>query len=211
MNRRRIARRVGVAAFVAVAGACASARGSAPSLDPVERARADSARLPYTVADIQFMTGMIHHHGQAIAMSRLATANGAGASVRTLAARIINAQTDEIALMQQWLRDRRQPAPEPNPAGMRMTMGGVEHDMLMPGMLTDAQMKELEKARGGDFDQRFLELMIYHHRGAVTMVNELLDARGAALDETVFKIAADISADQQTEIGRMLQMLVVRD
>ena len=126
-------------------------------------------------------------------------------------ASIINAQTDEIALMQQWLRDRRQPAPEPSPAGMRMTMGGVEHDMLMPGMLTDVQMKDLEKARGGDFEQRFLELMIYHHRGAVTMVNELLAARGAALDETVFKIAADISADQQTEIGRMQQMLLVRD
>ena len=204
-------RSVGLATVVALAGACVSARSSSPSLDPVERARADSVRLPYTAADIHFMTGMIHHHGQAIVMSKLAATNGAGPSVRTLAARIINAQTDEVALMQQWLRERRQPAPEPNPAGMRMTMGGVEHDMLMPGMLTDVEMKDLEKARGSDFEQRFLELMIFHHRGAVAMVNELLGARGAALDETVFKIAADISADQQTEIGRMQQMLLVRD
>jgi uncharacterized protein (DUF305 family) len=201
----------GNAAVLVLAGACAGARQPTPSTDSVARVRADSVRNPYTAADIQFMTGMIHHHGQAIAMSKLAPANGATASVRTLAARIINAQTDEISLIQQWLRERRQPAPEPSPAGMRMVVGGVEHDMLMPGMLTDAQMKELESAKGGDFDQRFLELMIYHHRGAVAMVKELLDSRGAALDETVFKLAADISADQQTEIGRMQQMLIVRD
>lgn len=144
-------------------------------------------------------------------MSRLAPLNGASAEVQTLAARIINAQTDEIALMQKWLRDRGQPVPEPSPAGMRMVMGGVEHDMLMPGMLNEAQMKELEAAKGVTFDRRFLELMIYHHRGAVTMVNELLDSPGAALDETIFKLAADINADQSTEIVRMQQMLLVRD
>jgi uncharacterized protein (DUF305 family) len=197
-----------VSAFLA---ACGSASRGTPVLDPVAQARADSARLPYTSGDIRFVTGMIHHHGQAITMSKLAPANGASQDVQTLAARIINAQTDEIALMQQWLRDRRQPVPEPSPTGMRMVMGGVEHDMLMPGMLTDAQMKELDAANGAAFDRRFLELMIYHHRGAVTMVKELLDSPGAALDETIFKLAADMNTDQSTEIVRMQQMLLVRD
>jgi uncharacterized protein (DUF305 family) len=113
--------------------------------------------------------------------------------------------------MQGWLRDRNQPVPDPSPTGMRMTMGGVEHDMLMPGMLSDAQMQELRNVRGAAFDRRFLELMIFHHRGAMTMVKDLLDSPGAALDETIFKLAADINADQSTEIARMQQMLLVRE
>ncbi len=162
---------------------------------------------PYTEADIQFMSGMIHHHGQAIVMARLAPSNNASSSLRILAERIINAQMDEIRLMQQWLRERNKPVPEPNPKGMRMVMNGVEHDMLMPGMLSEAQLKELAVARGRDFDRLFLTYMIQHHQGAVQMVKELLSSRGAALDETVFKMASDINVDQETEIKRMQQML----
>src|SRR5579862_1892730 len=84
------------------------------------RARADSARLPYTTADIQFMTGMISHHAQAIVMANMAPTHGANPSVQTLCARIINAQNDEIALMQNWLRDRNQPVPEAKPVPMKM-------------------------------------------------------------------------------------------
>lgn len=196
---------------VLVAAACGGAARGSAALDPVAQARADSARLPYTAADVRFITGMIHHHGQAITMSRLVEENTTSQDIRTLAARIINAQTDEIALMQAWLRDRNQPVPEPSPTGMRMTMGGMEHDMLMPGMLTESQMQELRDAKGATFDRRFLELMIHHHRGALTMVKELLDSPGAALDETTFRLAADINADQSTEIARMQQMLIVRE
>jgi uncharacterized protein (DUF305 family) len=174
----------------------------------IARARADSARYPYTAADIRFMSGMISHHAQAIQMARWAPTHGAGAAVLRLTERIINAQSDEIALMQSWLRDRRQEVPEANPAGMKMTMGGAEHLMLMPGMLTEAQMRELDAARGQEFDRLFLTFMIQHHRGAVVMVKELLDSHGAAQDETVFKFAADVNVDQTTEINRMLQMLL---
>jgi uncharacterized protein (DUF305 family) len=90
---------------------------------------------------------------------------------------------------------------------MRMTMNGVEHDMMMPGMLTEAQMKELDAARGPEFDRLFLRLMIQHHQGAVTMVKELFDTAGAAQDQTVFKLASDVSADQSSEIVRMQRML----
>ncbi|MGH7713234.1 MAG: DUF305 domain-containing protein [Gemmatimonadaceae bacterium] len=189
--------------------ACSSAMvGSRrPELSPIEKARADSAQWPYTKADIDFMSGMIHHHAQALVMARLAPTNDAGRDVRVLCERIINAQTDEIALMQQWLRERNQTVPEPNPKGMRMVMNGVEHDMLMPGMLSEAQMKELEAARGKEFDRLFLTYMIQHHQGAVSMVNDLLSSRGAAIDETVFKVASDINVDQETEIRRMQTML----
>jgi len=182
----------------------AEAMGDAPA---IARASADSARYPYTEADIRFMSGMISHHAQAIKMARWAPTHGASPAVVRLTERIVNAQTDEIVLMSNWLSARRQPVPAPSPEGMKMTMGGGEHVMLMPGMLTEVQMKELDAARGEDFDRLFLTFMIQHHKGAVSMVRELFAARGAGQDETVFKFASDVEVDQTTEINRMLEML----
>jgi uncharacterized protein (DUF305 family) len=172
------------------------------------RARADSLKYPYTEADIRFMSGMIHHHAQAIKMAGWAGSHGASPEVMRLTQRIINAQSDEIKFMQLWLRDRRQPVPEPNPDGMPMAMGGMQHTMLMPGMLSAEQMRELDAARGTDFDRLFLTFMIQHHRGAVGMVKELFSSYGAGQDESVFKFANDVEVDQTTEINRMLQMLL---
>jgi uncharacterized protein (DUF305 family) len=174
----------------------------------VAQARADSIRHPYTAADVNFMSSMIGHHAQAIIMARMAPTHGAGPAVQRLADRIINSQQDEIATMQQWLRDRRQPVPDANTPGMKMMMGGVEHIMLMPGMLTEAQMKELDAAKGPEFDRLFLTYMMQHHRGAVAMVKDLFDTYGAGQDETVFKFASDVNVDQTTEIARMQKMLV---
>lgn len=173
----------------------------------IEKARADSARYPYTAADVRFMSSMIGHHAQAIHMAEWAPSHGASRSVQILAERIINEQGDEIRTMQQWLRDRRQPVPDAHTMGMKMSMGGVEHVMLMPGMLTDAQLAELDAARGAQFDRLFLTYMIQHHRGAVSMVKELFSAQGAGQDETVFKFASDVNVDQSTEIARMEKML----
>lgn len=201
-----------VACATATSGAAQTA-ATAPTNDPSElaaiaQARADSLRHPYTAADVQFMSNMIGHHAQAIVMSRWAPTHGASPSVRLLAERIINAQQDEILTMQHWLRDRQQPVPDPQGGPMKMMMNGVEQEMLMPGMLTEAQMKQLDAARGGEFDHLFLTFMIQHHRGAVTMVKELFDTYGAGQDETVFKFASDVNVDQTTEIARMEKLLV---
>ncbi len=210
MNRAR-RRLFAVLSGVAIVAACA--RGTHPNLTGAEaakaKARTDSARWPYTAADIHFMSTMIHHHAQAIVMAKMAPTHGASESVQRLCERIINAQSDEIAMMSRWLQDRNQPVPAPNPAGETMQMGGMTHTMLMPGMLTEEQMKQLDAARGPDFDRLFLTFMIQHHRGAVQMVQELVSNRGAANDETVFKFAADVNVDQTTEINRMLEMLLV--
>jgi uncharacterized protein (DUF305 family) len=176
----------------------------------IAKARADSVRHPYTQADIDFMTGMIAHHAQAIVMARWAPTHGASQSLQTLASRIINAQTDEIAIMQTWLRDRQQPVPAANAAGMKMMVNGKEQVMLMPGMLTEAQMKQLDDARGPDFDRLFLTFMIQHHLGAVSMVHSLVESVGAGQDETVFKFAGDVEVDQTTEIARMQKMLLLQ-
>ena len=214
--------------------ACATSR-SASSTGPafqmgdagaMVRASADSLRYPWVQADVDFMNGMIHHHAQAIVMSRWAPSHGASASVQRLTARIINAQSDEIKLMQTWLKDRRQPMPVVDSLG-NVTMGGAGHEMAahgghdmagmggmamgqmsMPGMLTDAQLKELDAARGTEFDRLFLTYMIQHHRGAVAMVKTLFEAQGAGQDETVFKFANDVEVDQSTEIKRMFTMML---
>ena len=174
----------------------------------IAQARADSVRHPYTEADVRFMSGMIGHHAQAIVMAHMAPTHNASPAVRRLAERIINAQQDEIGTMQRWLGDREKPVPEVNPSGMKHIMNGVEHVMLMPGMLTEAQMKQLDQAKGAEFDRLFLLFMIQHHRGAVSMVKELFDSYGAGQDETVFKFASDVNVDQSTEIARMEKMLV---
>ena len=214
------ARGIITAFFCATAvAACSSTGGSqmssmpAPARAPgggpaaVAQARADSARHPYTEADIHFMSGMIGHHAQAIVMARWAPTHEASPAIRRLADRIINAQQDEIASMQRWLADRQLPVPEARPTGMRMMMNGVEHDMLMPGMLTDEEMAELDKAKGAEFDRLFLIGMIKHHQGAIDMVDVLFKSYGSAQDELVFKFASDVYADQSIEIDRMNKML----
>ncbi|MDQ6736100.1 MAG: DUF305 domain-containing protein [Gemmatimonadota bacterium] len=210
----------GAVAACASAGVAKAQTVNAPAVNSpseiaaIAKARTDSARYPYTAADVRFMTGMIAHHAQAILMSSWAPTHGASPSVQTLAARITNAQHDEIATMQQWLRDRRQPVPDGHP-GMSMDMegmdmGGAAHPALMPGMLTDAQLKELDAARGPAFDRLFLTGMIQHHSGAVSMVKQLFDTYGAAQDELIFKFASDVNVDQTTEIARMKRLLVAQ-
>jgi uncharacterized protein (DUF305 family) len=174
----------------------------------IAKARADSSRYPYVQADIDFMAHMIGHHAQAIQMAEMAKSHGASPSVETLASRIINAQRDEIGTMQTWLRVRNQPVPDAKPGPMMMNMGGMMHEMLMPGMLTPEQMQALDAARGKEFDRLFLTGMIQHHRGAVEMVTNLFNTYGAAQDELVFKFASDVQVDQRTEIARMERMLV---
>ncbi|MSR35335.1 MAG: DUF305 domain-containing protein [Gemmatimonadetes bacterium] len=183
------------------AGATAAAR-----LEALYRARADSALLRFTQADVEFMTGMIGHHAQALEMAGLAPSRDASPTLRTLAARIKSAQQDEIDRMRGWLSARGIPAPEVMTMNGHVMTHGAGHSM--PGMLTAEQMAQLDAARGPDFDRLFLKFMIQHHRGAVTMVAGLLATHGAAREPVVFKLASDIHADQVTEIARMERLLV---
>jgi uncharacterized protein (DUF305 family) len=197
------------AGLVAALAACGSARGTAPAGETpppadalaVQAAHADSVRQSYTDADVAFMTDMIHHHAQALVMARMAPTHGASGPLRTLSDRIIVGQNDEIALMQTWLRDRGQPVPDPD------APGHAGHAMHMPGMLTEAQLAELDAARDTEWDRLFLTYMIQHHRGALTMVEQLFGSYGAAQGDDMFRIASGIAADQTAEIDRMQSML----
>src|SRR5690349_7153696 len=189
--------------FIATA-ACAGASTHRTSVSPPAPApapvpgRADSGRAAYTAADVHFVSGMIGHHAQAIQMAGWAPSHGASPAVRVLCERIVVAQNDEIVFAQRWLRERHEVVPPADPRGH--VMPGMDHPMLMPGMLTPDQMAQLDAARGPQFDRLFLTFMIQHHRGALTMVAQLLANPGAAEDGPIFRFAADVNADQTTEI-----------
>ncbi|HJR34820.1 MAG TPA: DUF305 domain-containing protein [Gemmatimonadales bacterium] len=190
---------------LALLAACGSA--PAPVLTPAAQAQADGGKPPYTRADVEFMSGMIGHHAQAVVMAGWAASHDAGTAVQRLAERIVVGQRDEIALMEDWLRDRSEPVPgaDSSHAGMP----GMLHYAHMPGMLTAQQLAQLDQARGAEFDRLFLTFMIRHHQGAITMVEKLFGSHGAAQDEIVFKFASDVHVDQITEIAFMSEMLAI--
>jgi uncharacterized protein (DUF305 family) len=151
----------------------------------------------YTVADVEFMQGMIAHHAQAIYMSRMAEAHKASPRLLKLATKIDQSQVAEIRIMQLWLLDNGQVAPDTS----------SWRTMTMAGMLTEAQLKELDAATGTEFDRKFLELMIQHHEGALQMVQDLFATPRAGQEVDVSVFANDVVTVQTAEIGAMRQML----
>jgi uncharacterized protein (DUF305 family) len=151
----------------------------------------------YTKADVEFMQGMIAHHAQAIVMSRMAEAHGANPQVLKLSNKIDQSQVPEIRIMQSWLKRYNQFAPDTS----------SWHNMTMPGMLTAAQLKELDEAHGVDFDRAYLRLMIQHHVGALKMVDNLFNTSLAGQEVDVNVFANDVVTAQTTEIGIMQKLL----
>jgi uncharacterized protein (DUF305 family) len=172
-------------------------------------------RPRYTASDVRFMQGMIGHHAQALAMTALITGRSNRQDIRALGQRIEVSQKDEIAMMQQWLKDRHQQVPAPGvqhdhdaAASHSMNMPGMAmSDTLMPGMLTTEQLAELGKAHGQAFDKLFLKDMIRHHEGALVMVASLLGTNGSGQEPEVFGFASEVDTDQRAEIARMNALL----
>lgn len=182
----------------------------------------DSASAPrdYTDADVHFMQGMIIHHAQAVVMSDWAPTHGARPDLQVLCKRIALSQRDEITVMQQWLRKRHLPTPDPlhmlsgdkgpvhDSSGMGMPgMDMGAHPMMMEGMLTAEQMRQLDAARDSTFDRLYLTGMIRHHEGALDMVAHLFATPGAGQQSEIFAFATDIDAGQRAEIARMEKIL----
>jgi uncharacterized protein (DUF305 family) len=161
---------------------------------------ADLSQVHATTADVQFMQGMIGHHQQAIEMAELLETRTASDAMRKIGQRIEISQQDEIKMMQRWLTVRQQTVPDVH----AMHMHGAT---LMPGMLTAEEMDRLAAAKGPAFDRLFLEGMIKHHGGALTMVEELFSTAGAGQDSEIFMFASDVDADQRAEIARMGALL----
>lgn len=186
----------------AVAGLTLAA-GAAP-----RPAAAQAAAAPpgAATADARFMSGMILHHAQALVMAGWAPSHGASHDVALLCRRIVISQRDEIGTMSRWLTAHHVPVPDTSMV-TGDTMPGMAEPMLMPGMLTNAQLAQLDSARGPAFDRLFLEDMIRHHEGAISMVDDLMGTPGGASDNLVYTMASDISSGQLVEIHRMQALL----
>jgi uncharacterized protein (DUF305 family) len=208
--------------FLVISTACASGGSTAPQVTPGppggqpaliqpgrpgEESKAvapetsvRNAALPHTAADTKFMQGMIGHHAQALEMAALVYSNSQSDDMKLLAKRIEVSQIDEINMMKDWLKARGETIPDEH------AHHAGDH-ALMPGMLTQAEMKALSAAKGVAFDRLFLVGMIKHHQGALTMVKELFSMPGAGQDAEIFAFASDVDADQSMEIDRMSAML----
>jgi len=149
--------------------------------------RVERDKQNYSQADVDFMTGMIGHHAQALVMSRLAPDNGASQSIQTLASRIINAQQDEIALMQRWLRDRNEPVPEVHIEGIQLTiqMEEPEVDHSNHGEQDDHD-QQMDHDVHNQHDGHNMDMMHDHSDmpGMLTQqqLEQLADARGNEFD-----------------------------
>ncbi len=173
----------------------------------VAQSNGGSAQVRYVPADAEFMTGMIGHHAQAVLIASWAPSHGASQPILLLTERIVAGQQDEIDLMKRWLTDFGQPVPEGKAHYMAgMDMSDMDHGS-MPGMLSQAQLEQLDAAKGPEFDRLFLTFMIQHHKGAIVMVDKLFGTQGAGEEERSFRFASDVYADQTTEIDRMEKML----
>lgn len=162
---------------------------------------ADLASVRYSAADVRFMQNMIAHHRQAVDMAELVEGRSNRDSLNDLADRVALSQEDEISFMEGWLRDRGESVPGP------MAHHDMDEDERMAGMATPEQMAELEASSGAAFNSLFLQLMIEHHEGALTMVDELLEQRGSAHDPVLFEFTNEVTTDQGNEIERMTAML----
>ncbi len=164
---------------------------------------------PLSAKDIEFMQGMIMHHAQAVEMTALISDRTNNKELRLLGARISHSQADEMKYMEQWLRLRGEPTSMPMPMQHMpgMDMSKHQHQMLMPGMLTEEQMDALKKAMARAFDRMFLKGMIQHHKGALVMVEELFITAGSGQDSQLFNFATDVDSGQRAEIRIMEKML----
>ena len=161
----------------------------------------------WTDADIEFVQMMLPHHQQALEMTALVEDRAADPDLAQLAQRIEVSQQDEIALLEEWLSERGQMVSGMH--GGHGEHGGGHQDGLqdMPGMLTPAQLDQLERAKGEPFDRLFLQGMIRHHEGAVVMVETLLTGGEGGQESEVFQLASHIGTDQQVEIAAMKERL----
>ena len=167
---------------------------------------------PRSAKDVEFMQGMIMHHGQAVEMTAMIALRTQNKQVRLIGAKISQSQSDEINMMKWWLEARGEKT-SMSMKGMSnmndMEMSDMNHHnhSLMPGMLTPKQMETLKKAKGAEFDRLFLKGMIQHHEGALVMVKDLFETAGAGQDAEIFNFATDVDTGQRGEIKIMQNML----
>jgi uncharacterized protein (DUF305 family) len=212
MNSNTRTERLAIAVATAAAGAllagCGSGTGSSSPAPAPAAPTATAAGTPDTAhndADVKFATDMIPHHAQAVSMSGLAKDRASSPQVKDLATRIEAAQQPEIDQMTAWLKAWNAPVPSAqDPASGGMHGMGPGSMQQMPGMMSSGQMQQLNESTSAAFDTMFLQMMISHHEGAITMAKTELSAGRNAEAKA---LAERIINAQQAEITEMRALL----
>ena len=171
------------------------------TLSPEEAAGLGSPT--YVEQDVLFVRDMLHHHSQAIQMTGYVDERTTDEDIRLLAERMNVSQADEITQLETWLQTRGEPVRDPDDSHAHSAES-------MPGLLTDAELAQLEAAEGEEFERLFLAYMIRHHEGAIQMVTELY-AEGGGQESDIDAFARHVEADQGIEIARMNELLAERE
>jgi uncharacterized protein (DUF305 family) len=161
---------------------------------------------PPTAVDIGFCQDMSVHHSQAVLMAQEAVDRSRTPAVRLIARQILVEQAQERGTITGWLTAWNAPQLPAGPPMTWMTMSsmGAPPVRAMPGMATQHDLDRLDAARGRRFDVLFLQLMIRHHAGGITMAN---DARGHAGSQAVRALAGAMAIDQAQENAVMNRLL----
>ncbi len=186
------------------------APGQAPRVLTPEQA-VQIANTSFSADDVRFMQAMILHHQQAVDMAALVKDRTNRKALVDAARRIDASQDDEIAFMRKWLTERGQAVQLPggeHAMHALPAMAAMSSGIGMAGMATPAQMAELAAAKGPAFDRLFLQLMIAHHQGAITMAEDLLKRSGSAYDPILYEFVNSVINEQKAEIRRMNELLV---
>jgi uncharacterized protein (DUF305 family) len=178
--------------------------GSMPGMNhgssgtPTTPPSSSASTAAFNDADVSFATQMIPHHQQAVQMASMAGYQATTPEVKQLATAIKAAQDPEIKLMSGWLTGWGKPVPTPSHGG-----GHGGHGE-MPGMMTEEEMSTLGKAKGAMFDRMWIQMMIKHHQGAVTMAKA---EQTKGKDPASIALAKTIEKAQTTEIATMQRLL----
>ncbi|MGW0289093.1 DUF305 domain-containing protein [Streptomyces tuirus] len=219
LNRRlrRLRRRLAIVSTVAAGGlllvACGGddmegmdhGSGSSASASSTPAAGDNPAPGAFNDADVMFAQMMIPHHEQALEMSELADGRASDTEVKALVADIEKAQDPEIRTMKSWLKAWGKPeSAEGSMPGMHHGSGDMDHGSGMSGMMSEADMNKLQAAKGTAFDRMFAEMMIEHHKGAITMAE---DEQKNGRNATARKLAADVVKTQSAEVEKFEKVL----
>ena len=203
MRFRTIALTAGALATALVLASCAPTDGTMPAMDHGPGGMSNTAPAPsqsadaFNTADQMFVTMMIPHHQQAIEMAdQILAKDGIDERVVALAEQIKAAQDPEIQTMRGWLEEWGVPYDD-----SMSSMDGMDHG---GGMMSEDDMAALDAATGAEATRLFLEGMIAHHQGAVTMAEMVLD-NGQNPD--VAALAQQIIDGQTAEIATMQDIL----
>lgn len=201
ISRAHVAATITLAAGLVLAGCGddgSADPGSMPGMDhgssQPTTAATNTAPVDHNAKDVEFATGMIPHHRQAVEMADLALKKAQNATVKQLATAIKAAQDPEIQEMSGWLTGWGEPVPTP----------GMSHPMPGGGMMTEQEMAELDKATGAAFDRMWVQMMIKHHQGAVAMAKT---EQTSGQSTTAIEMAKKIETAQNAEIATMQKLL----